>query len=495
MVENKTSYGSILKATSIFGGVQVFNILITLIRGKFVAILIGTAGMGLNGLLLSGMHLVRTLTSLGIAESAVKDISAAHSSGDDIKIRTTFQVFKRLIWVTAFLGIIVTILFSPLLSKFAFKNYDHFSSFIWLSITFLFGALSGGIYTLLRGTRQLKYLAQANIFGGIVGLFVSLPIFYFYGIAGVVPAIIITAFGNYLVSYYFTSKIKVEPIAISWKETYLLGKPIVQLGLSLTLVNILAAAVAFALSAYISGTGSLSDVGLYSAGNAIVDGYVGMVFTAMATDYFPRLSGVINDESKWKKLVNEQAELVLIILGIVLILLLSTSPILIRILLSKEFLASNDFITWAVLAIPLKGLVWVLGYIILAKGNNKLFLTIEIISNLMVLLFNILFYTWFGIKGLGFSLIVSYILSSSVMLLILSSKYNFQFSKHVFQLLVVNISSLLICLLSINYLNSPLKFSFEVSIVLLTISYNTVQMNKRINIKSVLLTVKNKLLK
>ena len=286
-----------------------------------------------------------------------------------------------------------------------------------------------------------------------------------------------------------------EPIAISWKETFLLGKPIVQLGLSLTLVNILAAAVAFALSAYISGTGSLSDVGLYSAGNAIVDGYVGMVFTAMATDYFPRLSGVINDESKWKKLVSEQAELVLIILGIVLILLLSTSPILIRILLSKEFLASNDFITWAVLAIPLKGLVWVLGYIVLAKGNNKLFLTIEIISNLMVLLFNILFYTSFGIKGLGFSLIVSYILSSSVMLLILSSKYNFQFSKHVFQLLVVNISSLLICLLSINYLNSPLKFSFEVSIVLLTISYNTVQLNKRINIKSVFQTVKNKLLK
>lgn len=492
MTQTKSSYASIMKATSIFGGVQVFNILITLIRGKFVAILIGTAGMGLNGLLISGLNLIKTLTSLGVSESAVKDIAKAHNSNDDLKIRTTFKVFNRLIWFTAIFGIVATIIFSPLLSKFAFKNYEHTTSFIWLSVTFVFGALSGGIYTLLRGTRQLKYLAQANIFGGIIGLVVSLPIFYFYGIQGVVPAIIITAFANYLVSLYFTSKIKVEPIAISWKETFKLGKPIVQLGLSLTLVNILSAAVAFALSAYISGTGSLSDVGLYSAGNAIVEGYVGMVFTAMATDYFPRLSAVITDELQWKKLVNEQAELVLIILGIVLILLLSSAPILIRILLSKEFLASSDYITWAVLAIPLKGMVWVLGYIVLAKGNNKLFLTVEIIANLTVLLFNVLFYTWFGLKGLGISLIISYAISSTAMLIIINSKYNFQFSKHLFILLFVNMFSLLICLLSINYLKNPFNYIIEVCIVLITIGYNLFQFNNRINIKSVIKSFNDK---
>lgn len=492
MTQTKSSYASIMKATSIFGGVQVFNILITLIRGKFVAILIGTAGMGLNGLLISGLNLIKTLTSLGVSESAVKDIAKAHNSNDDLKIRTTFKVFNRLIWFTAIFGIVATIIFSPLLSKFAFKNYEHTTSFIWLSVTFVFGALSGGIYTLLRGTRQLKYLAQANIFGGIIGLVVSLPIFYFYGIQGVVPAIIITAFANYLVSLYFTSKIKVEPIAISWKETFKLGKPIVQLGLSLTLVNILSAAVAFALSAYISGTGSLSDVGLYSAGNAIVEGYVGMVFTAMATDYFPRLSVVITDELQWKKLVNEQAELVLIILGIVLILLLSSAPILIRILLSKEFLASSDYITWAVLAIPLKGMVWVLGYIVLAKGNNKLFLTVEIIANLTVLLFNVLFYKWFGLKGLGISLIISYAISSTAMLIIINSKYNFQFSKHLFILLFVNMFSLLICLLSINYLKNPFNYIIEVGIVLITIGYNLFQLNNRINIKSVIKSFNDK---
>lgn len=492
MSENKSSYGSIMKATSIFGGVQVFNILVTLIRGKAVALLIGTPGMGLNGLLLSGINLIKTVTSLGINESAVKDISKAHSSNDQVHIRTTFQVFKRLIWFTAILGIIATIIFSPLLSKFAFGDTTKTTSFIWLSVTFIFGALSGGIYTLLRGTRQLKYLAQANIFGGIVGLVVALPIFYFFGIDGVVPAIILTAFANYLVSLYFKSKIHFEPIVVSWQETFQLGKPIVQLGLSLTLINILASGVAFALNAFISKTGSLSDVGLYSAGNAIVEGYVGMVFTAMATDYFPRLAGVINDEVKWKKLVNEQAELVLIILGIVLILLLTTTPLLIRILLSKEFMASQNFIQFAVLAIPLKGLVWVVGYIILAKGNNKLFLTVEIIANLIVLGFNLLFYHLYGLTGLGISLSLSYLVSSIFMLTILKRKYDFKFTFGVFKLLFICFLSLLLCLISIHFLESPYLYLAEFMIVLGTISFFVHEFNQRIPIKSIVEKFKNR---
>ncbi|MGC4041429.1 MAG: oligosaccharide flippase family protein [Flavobacterium sp.] len=493
MSENKTSYSSIMKATSIFGGVQLFNILVTLIRGKTVAVLIGTVGMGLNGLLLSGLNLIKTITSLGINESAVRDISKAHSSNDQLHIRTTFQVFKRLIWITAALGIVITIVFSRALSKFVFGNTDETLAFICLSVTFVFGALSGGIYTLLRGTRQIKYLAQANIIGSIVGLVVALPLFYFFGVDGVVPAIILTAFANYLVSLYFRSKIQFEPIAISWKDTIQYGKPIVQLGLSLTLMSILASAVSFVLNAFITKTGTLSDVGLYSAGNSIVDGYVGMVFTAMSADYFPRLSGVIGDESKWKKLVNEQAELVLIILGIVLILLLTTTPILIRILLSKEFLASQDFITWAVLSIPLKGLVWVVGFIILAKGHNRLFLIVEIIANLTILGFNLLFYSWYGLTGLGVSLGVSYFISAAAMMVILKKKYDFEFSKGTIQLLVINLASFLFFLLVIENLASPYDYIAKALIALAVIAYNLHELNKRISLKSVIEKIKTTL--
>lgn len=493
MEPKTTNYKSIFKATSIFGGVQLFNILITLVRGKTLAILIGTAGMGLNGLFMSGLNLIRTFSSLGIADSAIRDLSKAHASEDRELMAKTTTIFNRWIWITAALGIVLTIAFAPLLSQFSFSNKQHTVSYMLLSLTFIFAALTGGIYAMLRATMQIKYLAQANVFGGIVGLIIALPIFYFYGIAGVVPAIIATAFGNYLVSLAFRNKIRFEKAVLTWSETWVEGKPMVVLGLSLTVISLLTAAVAFVVNGYISKTGSLHDLGLYNAGLAIVDGYVGMVFTAMATDYFPRLSAVIGDEKKWKQLVNEQAELVLIILSVVLVLLISTTPLLIRVLLSKEFLEAKDFIFWSVLSIPLKGLVWVVGYIILAKADNKLFLISEVIANLIVLVFNIIFYKYFGLTGLGISMLAGYLLSITFMLIVLKWKYNFTFTAAVFRLLVIALFALSLCLASIKLLGYPNAYFAEAGIVILTILYSIHELNKRMNLREVFLNIKVKL--
>ena len=48
--KDKNSYRSILKGTSIFGGVQIFQIAVNLIRGKFVAMFLGPTGMGISSL-------------------------------------------------------------------------------------------------------------------------------------------------------------------------------------------------------------------------------------------------------------------------------------------------------------------------------------------------------------------------------------------------------------------------------------------------------------
>ena len=45
MTEEQSSYRQIVKATSVFGGVQGFNILISIIRSKVVAVLLGPAGI------------------------------------------------------------------------------------------------------------------------------------------------------------------------------------------------------------------------------------------------------------------------------------------------------------------------------------------------------------------------------------------------------------------------------------------------------------------
>ena len=44
--EDDESYSHVLKYTGVFGGVQGLNVLVSLVRNKFVAILLGHGGMG-----------------------------------------------------------------------------------------------------------------------------------------------------------------------------------------------------------------------------------------------------------------------------------------------------------------------------------------------------------------------------------------------------------------------------------------------------------------
>ena len=103
MSEQQSSYRQIFKSTSLFGGVQLIIILVNIVRTKFVAILLGTAGMGTVGLLNSPLGVIASLTGLGINFSAIRDISEAFGSDDKKRLARTIISFRRWVIVTGVL--------------------------------------------------------------------------------------------------------------------------------------------------------------------------------------------------------------------------------------------------------------------------------------------------------------------------------------------------------------------------------------------------------
>ena len=81
-----SSYKHILKYTGMFGGVQVLSIVVEIIRNKFVAVMLGPSGMGLVSIYNSAMRMVADSTSLGVATSGVRNLSAAYEHGDSGEI-------------------------------------------------------------------------------------------------------------------------------------------------------------------------------------------------------------------------------------------------------------------------------------------------------------------------------------------------------------------------------------------------------------------------
>ena len=87
MVEKSNSnFKSALKGTTLLGGVQVFKILLAIIRSKIVAVFLGPAGVGVLGLFNSALDLIYGFSNLGLGTSAIREIAAASNRGEELQL-------------------------------------------------------------------------------------------------------------------------------------------------------------------------------------------------------------------------------------------------------------------------------------------------------------------------------------------------------------------------------------------------------------------------
>ncbi|MCD2260097.1 oligosaccharide flippase family protein [Psychroserpens luteolus] len=486
MPKHNRDYTNILKSTSLFGAVQVFSILISIVRSKVVALWIGPAGMGIIGLLSSTLKVVGEVTRLGLDTTAVREIALSDNQDDHNQVSEVVATIRKVVWFTGLLGVVVTIILSPLLSLLAFDNYEYTIGFIWISLSLLFNQLSSGQLALLQGFRKLKLLAKANLLGNFIALLVSLPLYYFFRLDAIVPVIVLSSLAALSVSWFYSNKLSFEKVKLSNKDVYLKAKGMLGLGFMLSVRGTITLVAAYVFQLYLSHAGGVDEVGYYVAGFMIMNSYVGMVFNAMQTDYFPRLSGIVSFEDKVNSTVSQQAVIGILIIGPLVVGFLSFLPIIVKVLYSNEFLVITGFISWAILGILFKTLSWSMGYVILAKGDSKLFIKTAVFFNALMLIFNILGYYFYGLEGLGISFLVYYICHFLGMKMVTGKFYKLKLSTELVSIFII-MSFLALATFFTTYINTLLyKYILYAVLIVMSITYSYVELNKRVDLFAII---------
>ena len=111
----------VLKALGVFGGVQMVTIICSILRTKLIAVWIGAAGVGLFGIFNSAIELFGVLFHLGVRDSAVRDIASSQQP----ETNKIIIIVRRWVLILGVIGLVVTMVISPLLSNFTFGNYDY----------------------------------------------------------------------------------------------------------------------------------------------------------------------------------------------------------------------------------------------------------------------------------------------------------------------------------------------------------------------------------
>jgi O-antigen/teichoic acid export membrane protein len=409
MGEDKTAYRQIMKATSIFGGVQVFNIIIALIRSKVIALLLGPVGFGISGILISTADFISLLVNAGISTSAVRFISLSAKDNDDQSIVKSVSVIRKLVWFTGLIGLILTVISSPGLSQMSFGNYEYTSSYIWLSLSIFFQQLTSGRLVILQGLKKLKYLALSNVIGSSLGLIIAVPLYFTFNVSAIAPVIICGSLTTLGSAWFFSNRLHFKSIPVSIADLISNGKELITLGFFLSLSSLIAIGTSYLLRIYIGKIGGLKEVGLFTAGFAIINTYVGVVFQAMSTYYYPTLSAQSNNLEKSNLIVNQQSDISILILGPILCFFIVFIKWIVVLFYSESFIDVAFMLYWAAIGIYFKAPAWSMAFVCLASGQTKLFFFNELLANIYILGFNILGYWYYGLEGLGISFLIGYL--------------------------------------------------------------------------------------
>jgi len=467
-----------------------------LVSSKFVALFLGTTGVGIVGLLQNTLSIITSVTGFGINISGVRMVALAHSEKDQEQFSKSIVVLQRWSILTGILGILVTFVLAKPLSIWTFGSVSYVNWFFILSINFIFSSLAVNKMVVLQGTRSMKAIAVSTVIYAVFATCIAIPIYYFFRMDGIVPVLVLTAVLNYLVNWFFSRKIEIIPVQVSVKETILCGIEMIQLGFLLSINVIFGQIMSYLLKLYFNFQNtSESILGMYVVASTLLITYVGMIFSAMSTDFYPRLTIVQKENSQVKEMVNDQIEIALLLITPLILGFYFLAPIVIRLLYSKDFLDVVLILKFALLAIIVKAIIWPLAFIILAKGEKKLYFKQELLGDAMNIIFTILLYESLGLVGIGLAMLFNYAVYGVYVYNVVKNKFQFNFRKNTLEIIVKSMVLGILAAITVLFIDYPNAYWILLIVCLTSICFSYIELNKRIDIKNYLLKFTRKLKK
>lgn len=331
------TYGQILKSSALIGGSSVLNVAIGIVRIKAMAVLLGPAGVGLMGLYSSIVDLAQSIAGMGINSSGVRQIAEAVGSGDTERIARTAAVLRRTSIVLGILGAVLLVVFSRQASSLTFGSDQHAAAVALLAVAVFFRCVSAGQGALIQGMRRISDLARMGVLGTLFGTIISIPVVFFLGEEGVVPSLVAVAAMTVITSWWYSRKVQIQNPSMTASQVGQEAAALLKLGFAFMASGLMVMGVAYAVRIIVLRKVGFEAAGLYQSAWTLGGLYVGFVLQAMGADFYPRLTAVAKDNTECNRLVNEQAQVSLLLAGPGVIATLTFAPVVIALFYTAEF--------------------------------------------------------------------------------------------------------------------------------------------------------------
>lgn len=417
--------GRILRTMGLFGGVQFATIALSIVRTKLVAVWLGPMGVALNTIFISTQDLITSAVGLNLRTSGVRELSAASAGARPGVAGMLLRVALGL----AVIGAVLTMLLSPALSLWTLGTTAD-----WWCFALLAAGVAAAIYldanlAALQAYGRFKALARVTLASALVCTGVAVPLYYGLRLRAVLPVYLITTVAYMLWTLRERRRCCPAPELPSMRRAWSEAGPMLRLGMFMTLAAFMERLSAYIFVVYMSNDAPAGDLGIYQAGYTLVNTYVGVVFTALSAEYYPRLASVASSRLRAQAFVSHEFKVVAMVLMPVVVLFLAFDRIAVRLLYASSFLPMLPYIDVAVCGVVLRAFSFCLAYVILARGDGRVYVVTEAVGAVVGLALRVAGYRWWGFAGLGWAYVVEYAAYSAVVLWVYRRVYGMRLGR------------------------------------------------------------------
>lgn len=424
----KSSYGQILISTSLIGGAALMNLAIGVIRAKTMALMLGPAGVGLNGLYTSITSLTESIAGMGINSSGVRQIAEAMGTGDQARVAKTAAVLRKTSLALGVAGAACLIAFSQQVSSATFGNRDQTAAICLLAVSVLLRLVSAGQGALLQGLRRITDIAKVGVLSTLLGMLTTIPLVYWLREQGVAVSLVVAAAISLTISWWYSHRANIERVHVSPAEVRTEARSLLQLGSALMMSGLTMMGSAYVIRASIQQSLGLDATGLYQAAWTLGGMYVGFILQSMGSDFYPRLTAVVNDHQECNRLVNEQARISLLLAGAGIIGTLTYASLVISVFYAPSFAPAESVLRWICLGTALQVVSWPMGFIIVAKGEKATLMWTELSWAVIHIVFAWVGLHYMGLAGAGMAFFLSYVFHTMVVYVLSARLTGFRWS-------------------------------------------------------------------
>lgn len=419
----------ILRATGILASSSLVTVVVGVVSAKITALLIGPVGVGRIGILQSIVGMATLLAGLGIGNALVR--LGANAVANDRPAEATALVRAASLtgWALGAVAALVLLLMAARNESPVITGAGAGWVLVLMAIAVPLSLSTNILTSALNAHHRIGALARVSIAGSVLGSAFSVALLWRFRDAAIPWSVLgVFAIGWLVSTIAVRRELRARNVPVPAGELKVATRALLRFGVPFMASSLVGTGVQLSLPLLVAGLLSAASVGYFRAAMTLSVGYLGFLLTAVAQDYYPRVSAAVDDPAALREMANVQIRLINLIGVPVILVAQMATPYVIPLLYSHSFMPAVDILRWQWMGDLFKLWSWALSFIVLARSGSRTFFAIEAISGTALLGGSIVGIRLLGVQGLGVAYLGTLILYLGVVWFVVRREIGFRFS-------------------------------------------------------------------